>query len=437
MSDNVLISLELGVAVTAAWAWAIAALYWALRRSRPELRVGGQLIAAATLRIAGIVAISAFGVAGSLRGGDESVFLQTAHEAVAGKVGAPSLSELFLHKLQIWVLAVQLEGFDASQLALRISEVGIVVVGLLLLMAAVYELAGQKAAAFAGWLLAIEPASVFFSGILHKEALMTLAGGLVALGGAKMWKQLGVQPLLLMVCGCLIAIPTRTYIGWFLIAASLLITLHASVLQLGRARARSLGLLAAGAAFVAAVTPAVLQASSHQSLEKNLQGSQDANASDTSNLRLERVDYSSRSSVVLNLPRRMRDVLLRPFPWQIGNVSQRLGVLGTAFAYALIVMLITQAVRERGEIMVRAGPFLYLGLLLLVAYSLSAGNAGTAFRYRSHVVAMGIAALAVLRARREPVTASDGERREPAAGRTGQSAPFPARDDAWKQPLTT
>ncbi len=437
MSDTLWISIELGVAVSAAWAWLIAALYWALRRSRPDFRVGAQLIAAGMLRIAGILAISALGVATSLRGGDESVFLQTAHETVAGKIGAPSLSELFLHKLQIWILAVQLQGFDASQLALRISECGIVVVGLLLLMAAVYELAGPKAAAFAGWLLAIEPASVFFSGILHKESLMTLAGGLVALGGAKMWKQLGAQPLLLMVCGCLIAIPTRTYIGWFLIAASLLITLHASVLQLGRARAQSLGLLAAGAAFVAVVTPAVLQASSHQSLQKNLQGSQDANASDTSNLRLERVDYSSRSGVVLNLPRRMRDVLLRPFPWQIGNVSQRLGVLGTAMAYSIIVMLIAQAVRERGEIMSRAGPFLYLALLLLTAYSLSAGNAGTAFRYRAHVLAMGIAALAVLRTRPEPVTASDPDRREPAAGSTGHFEPRPVTDQAWKQPLTT
>jgi hypothetical protein len=34
---------------------------------------------------------------------------------------------------------------------------------------------------------------------------------------------------------------------------------------------------------------------------------------------------------------------------------------------------------------------------LLIAYSLSAGNAGTGFRYRSHLVTLGIAAVVVLR----------------------------------------
>ena len=45
----------------------------------------------------------------------------------------------------------------------------------------------------------------------------------------------------------------------------------------------------------------------------------------------------------------------------------------------------------------RAGPLVYVGFFTLIAYSLSAGNAGTAFRYRMHIVALAICLLVVLR----------------------------------------
>ena len=57
--------------------------------------------------------------------------------------------------------------------------------------------------------------------------------------------------------------------------------------------------------------------------------------------------------------------------------------------------------------MERAGPLVYVGFFLLIAYSLSAGNAGTAFRYRMHIVALAVCALVVLRVlRTQPATAA-------------------------------
>ncbi len=52
---------------------------------------------------------------------------------------------------------------------------------------------------------------------------------------------------------------------------------------------------------------------------------------------------------------------------------------------------------SRGEILTLTAPILYPLLFLLVAYSLSAGNAGTGFRYRTHLVVLGVAMLVVLR----------------------------------------
>ena len=46
--------------------------------------------------------------------------------------------------------------------------------------------------------------------------------------------------------------------------------------------------------------------------------------------------------------------------------------------------------------MARAGPLIYLGFFLLFAYALSAGNAGTGFRYRTQIVAVLICILACL-----------------------------------------
>ncbi len=275
-------------------------------------------------------------------------------------------------------------------------QVGIAVAGLVLLAAAVYELAGPRASVLAMWLLALEPAGIFFSSLLHKEANMMLAIGFVALGGAKIWKRGDPRSLGLVVVGCLIAVATRHYAGWFLIAAGAAVVLHAGLRAEHRAAIRSLSLVALVVLFVAVAAPTVLDASTDESLEKNLQGSQEANTSDSSNLKLERVDFSTRGAIVRNLPRRSLDVLLRPFPWQLGNISQGLGLLGTTAAYAALFLLIRTGLRNRGQIMARAGPLVYLGLFLIVAYSLSAGNAGTAFRYRTQIVAVFICIIVVL-----------------------------------------
>jgi hypothetical protein len=154
-------------------------------------------------------------------------------------------------------------------------------------------------------------------------------------------------------------------------------------------------------------TPVLLQASSKKNLQ-HLQTSQDANASGTgqstgpgtangNNLALEQVDFSTRGAILRNLPKRIRDVVLKPYPWQIRSASQRFGALGTLAAYAGLLLLIRYAWRNRGRVFPRAGPLLYPLFFMLIAYSLSAGNAGTGFRYRTHLVTLALAVMVVLR----------------------------------------
>jgi hypothetical protein len=375
---------------------ALALLVSRLGRSRPGFAIGRAAAVAFGIRVVAAALISLTPVARTLRGGDELTFLGHAEKVVRSPFGSGEWTHALLRELHVFVLAVQRYFLESPELALRVTQVGVAVVGLVLLAAAVYELAGPRASVLAMWLLAFEPASIFFSSLLHKEANLMLAIGLIALGGAKIWKRGEPRYLIAIVAGCLIAVATRHYAGWFLIAASAATVGHAGLRAENRTAIRSLALVALVVLFAAVAAPTVLSASTNESLEQNLQQSQEANSSDSSNLKLEQVDFSTRGAIVVNLPRRIPDVLLRPFPWQFGNISQGIGLFGTAAAYLTFFFLTREAIRRRGEVMTRAGPLVYLGFFLLIAYSLSAGNAGTAFRYRTQIIAVLICAFAAL-----------------------------------------
>lgn len=415
ITDQSLHSTLVTLAMIALLGGAIALLVTRLGRSRPGFAIGPPTAAAFAIRLLAAALISLTPVARTLRGGDEITFLTHADRIVATPLGSGDWTHALLRELHVFALAGQRYFLDSPEMALRVTQLGIAVIGLVLLAAAVYELAGARASVIAMWLLAFEPAGIFFSGLLHKEANMMLAIGLVAFGGARIWRRGEPRYLVPIVAGCLVAVATRHYAGWFLIAAGAAIVLHAGLRAENRAAMRSLVLVALVVLFAAVAAPTVLKASTNESLQENLQPSQEANASDNSNLSLERVDFSTRGAIVKNLPRRIFDVLLRPFPWQLGNISQGLGLFGTAAAYLALFFLVRAGVRNRGRIMTRAGPLVYLGLFVLVAYSLSAGNAGTGFRYRTQIVALVICIIVALwrpaEAGRRAESAEAGQRR--------------------------
>ncbi|MGH3427461.1 MAG: hypothetical protein ACRDQZ_07825 [Mycobacteriales bacterium] len=396
ITDHSLHSMLVTLMTIALLGGAVALLVSRLRRSRPGFDIGAAAGTAFAVRVIAAGLISLTPVARSLRGGDEITFLDHANRIAATPPGSSEWTHALLRELHVLTLAVQRYLLDSPELALRVTQVGIAVCGLVLLAAAVYELAGARASVIAMWLLAIEPAGIFFSSLLHKEANMILATGLVALGGARIWTRGDPRYLVPVVAGCLVAVATRHYAGWFLIAASAATVLHAGLRAENRAAIRSFALVALVILFAAVAAPTVLSASTNESLQANLQRPQEADAKDNSNLKLESVNFSTRGAIVRNLPKRALDVLLRPFPWQLGNISQGLGLLGTAAAYLTLFFLVRTAFRNRGRIMARAGPLVYLATFLLIAYSLSAGNAGTAFRYRAQIVSVFICIVVAL-----------------------------------------
>jgi len=333
------------------------------------------------------------------------------------------------YQLQTVLFAMELKLGLLTQGAMRIVQVGIALTGVILILAAVHDLAGGRAARLAAWVLAFEPASIFFDSALHKEPNMELAAGLVVFGGTMIWKRLDVRGILICALGGAIAVETRSYAGWFLVSAAVLLLLHAALRNMDRPlRAMPVIYAVVIAGFV--VTPVLLQVSSKKNLQV-LQYSQNANASGATeatggangdNLKLEQVDFSTRGAILRNLPKRITDLTLEPYPWQLGDTSQRFGAIGTLFAYAVLLLLLRYAWLSRGQVLPRAAPVLYPLFFLLVAYSLSVGNAGTGFRYRTHLVTLAVAAMAILR---EQALLRRAERSAPVAEKAGREVPSP------------
>ena len=395
LTDQSIYDILATLVTVVAVAYVLVLLVRVLGRTRQDLRIGTPVLVGLGIRTLAAAGISALPVASSLRGGDEPGIITVSQQVAATPFGSGDWTDALTAKLHVFETALQAGLLDPPDMALRVTQAGIALAGIVLLATAVYELAGPRAATLAAWLLAFEPSSIFFSSIVHKESTMLLAVGLVAFGGAMMWKRADFRSLLPMAAGCLVALATRPYAAWFLIAAAAAITLHAGMRSQRQGSSRGLPLVASVVLLIAVALPTVLEASTEENLER-LQSSQTANATDEANLSLEEVDFSSREAIVTNLPQRIRDVLFRPYPWQLESTSQRFAVVGTLFALVAMGFLVAAIRRNWGAVMARVGPLVYLGFFVLIAYSLSAGNAGTAFRYRTHVVAVGLCLLTAL-----------------------------------------
>jgi hypothetical protein len=387
-----------------------------LRRQRPGFSIGKIILIAFAIRLLSIVAINATGLGASLRGGDETTFLDYAQVLAAQPLGHGDWPH-GIYQLQTVVFALEIKLGFINVSGMRVTQVGISLLGFIFMLAATYDMAGPRAARFAAWFLAFDPSSIFFNTEIHKEALLELAAGICAFGGVWMWKRLDIRGLFIFAIGCLIAVETRSYAGWFLACGCALLSVHAALRNSTR---KGTAMTIVYAVVIAAMVagPTLLSATSGSNL-KRLQISQAANASGnggpgTDNLALEDVDVSSRGAVVTSLPTKIRELILEPYPWELHDSSQLFGALGTLVAYLILVLLIRYAWISRGEIFGRAGPLLYPLLFELVAYSVTVGNAGTGFRYRSHLVTLGICTMAILREsareRRAPVAADELER---------------------------
>lgn len=400
--------IALALTLTAVALWL---LLGRLRRGRPELAIGAALAVAVGLRFAAAAGLSLIDPDYTLRGPDDPFTRDMGRFLTE----SPLLSELAFRQmageLHIWVLGLQHYILETpSDLGMRSFQIGFAVGGIAFVAAAVHDLAGPRASLIFAWLAALEPSGMFFSGLFHREALVFLGEGMVIFGATRLWLDLSGPGTLVAALGAAIVLGSRPYAGWFIVAAFLLVMFHTAMrMRPGRA---GRAVLVAGVAVVALLSLLPLANAYKDTNLRRVSISQYFNSVDRkSNLSLEAVDFNTAQGILRGVPIRVRDVLIRPYPWQVENTSQRLGVLATVGAWSLLVLILFQTWRRPNTLFRLGAPLVYPLLLATLGYAFSAGNAGTGFRYRTHLLVLMIALAAVLTARPRRLAAED--RRSP------------------------
>src|SRR5579884_734186 len=140
MAESSLHALESTVLTAIVVVYVLALVLRRLRRARPNFRAGQLVCLAFVVRIAAAAVVSLSSVASTLRGPDESTFMSQANDIVkAGLLSHHAFT--MISSLHVMVFAVQKALLDSPDFALRITQVGLSVVGLAFMLAAVYDLA--------------------------------------------------------------------------------------------------------------------------------------------------------------------------------------------------------------------------------------------------------------------------------------------------------
>src|SRR4051794_35452202 len=181
--DQTLYAVECSFLVALVGAWVLSWLVARLRAGRPGLALTAPLVTAAALRVGLALLLSAVPRLASVRGPDEHHFTVQArklsHESVFGSAWPHAIAGS-LHEVVMAIQRVALG--QVADFPFRLTQITIAIAGISLLATATYDLGGPRAATVVAWILAFEPTNVLFSGLLHKESLVMLGEGLVALG---------------------------------------------------------------------------------------------------------------------------------------------------------------------------------------------------------------------------------------------------------------
>ncbi len=359
------------------------------------LRLEASVLAGLAARIAIMLLVAALGASGeTLRGSDDAAFLHAAQTLTDGPFSAADWLETGSNELHTVTMAVQLALLgDAGDLSLRLVQITAALLGLIAMTIGVGILAGNRAALIFAWIAMLEPSNAFFSTLLHKESFVILGGGLVFLALALASRRDLRHAIPVAALGFAITATTRLYVAFALALGIGLTALHVALRERVGSR-RAIGLMAVvvvgglGVGVVAAPTVVPERLAS-------LQFSQDYQPPRNANLQLGRVDVTTSEGLARMLVTRSADFTLRPYPWEIANLSQKLGSTGTLIWLALALGLIGTLALFRA----RRTPVLiyviYLSLVQLFVYVVTLNNAAQGYRHRIHLLLLVAAAVAI------------------------------------------
>jgi len=246
----------------------------------------------------------------------------------------------------------------------------------------------------AGWLVALSPAFVFWSGSLYKEGLTLLLLSVAAYHTLRLQARWHASSLAVVVL-CIGALwDVRFYLAILLtLAVGLSLSSRgASMAQRSRGRGAFVRRAAVMSAFAAAIISVGISVrTEHTLLESdegvlvNLDVRRAGSAREARSGYLQEASVATPEDALKYFPVGLVYFLTVPFPWQLGAVRQNLIIPENVFwlaLYPLMIVGIRQGLKSN-----RPGTVFLLLMTggMCVVYALLAANVGTAYRMRSQV----------------------------------------------------
>jgi hypothetical protein len=325
---------------------------------------------------------------------DEATFIATTKTLAALPLSSGKWLSLATHFTEVipWALTYKLFG-NCGPLPLRLEQIGFSLAAVIGISATAGKIGGRRAGLIAAWIAAVEPSSVYFAGLLHQESLCMVGEALLLAALVDVWMRYRPwwRPLCAGLLGLGLIFGTRSYMAFFAGVAALFTLIAAAVCRrLGLARGltamTALAVLAGLAGVVAAphVVPGSLANLQHQ-LNLPYPGA---------NLPLPHANVSNAGGLLRTVVSRSIDLVVRPFPWQIGSSAQKAAVAGTLVWYVFVLVTLALTVRQGFD--GRLVPVLILMICEVIGFALTLVDAGEGFRHRVNLVLLLAVPLGVL-----------------------------------------
>lgn len=257
--------------------------------------------------------------------------------------------------------------------------------------------APERAARGAGWLVALSPAFVLFSGSLHKEGLVLLSMSVAAYHALRLQSRWQTRSFIALVLSLLVLFALRYYIAIVVCGAVALglVSVRGANRPGVSTRITMPMLMRQGAivvAFVGLMGTLGFQESADRPLEESPEGLlvqvdqyRRGLAMYGQSGYLPEADASTPQGAAEFAPVGLLYFLAAPFPWQTGSLRQNLVIPETVFwvlLYPLIAVGMARSFRVNrpGTVMLMAAT----GGMCIV-YALMSGNIGIAYRMRTQV----------------------------------------------------
>ncbi len=333
---------------------------------------------------------------------DEAKFIAITRHLARLPLDSHAWVSSLVHSTQVipWALTYKLFG-DCGSFPLRLEQIALSLIAIIVVSLLASRLGGRLAGLIAAWILAVEPSSVYFAGLLHQESLCTVGEALLLCALADCWlRDHGWRrPLLLGVVGVALIFGTRSYMAFFAGVAVVLVLVGA-VAQRRFGAARGLAGLTVGAVVLALVGIVLAPHMVPGSLV-NLQNQLSYRYAGA-NLSLPRATVTNAGGLLGTAISRSFDLLLKPFPWQTGDTAQKAAVAGTLVWYVLLIVTLWLAVRTRSWMRAldsALAPAVILFLCETVGFALTLVDTGEGFRHRVNLVLLLSVPLGVMLSR--------------------------------------